>query len=183
MLRSAWAAALVGPAVLLAHPAPTAGDDKGPDRVGRLIFEGGTGTRVRLRSADDKPPTRVGRVIIEGNTVVPDDLICAMTGHRPGQILDFKELPAAPARIARLGVFDPADPPTVEVVPNEFDPVLVDVRVRVREKVPADQPRDLLVRARIAYEAILIAEECERLSARLADALNPWPRTRPAWGR
>jgi hypothetical protein len=150
MLRSVWAAALVGPAAVLGHPAP---------------------------AADEKNPTRIGRVVVEGNAAIPDGLILEMADLRPGQILDFRDLRAAPGRIARLGVFDPADPPTIELVPNEFDLSFLDIRVRVKEQ--AGRPAELRFRADIAYHAMWVARLCGALSYQLCDALNPWPRAAP----
>ena len=36
-------------------------------------------------------------------------------------------------RLARLGIFDPEEPPSIEVLPNELDSIFKDVRVRVKE--------------------------------------------------
>src|SRR5262249_27399376 len=66
-------------------------------------------------------PDRVGRVIIEGNTVTQDRVILNQVDLRPGQVLQYPKIEDARMRLARLGIFDPEDPPSVEVVPNEFD--------------------------------------------------------------
>jgi outer membrane protein assembly factor BamA len=52
---------------------------------------------------------------------------------RPGQLLQYPKLEDARMRLSRLGIFDPEDPPTVEVLPNELDNTFKDIRVRVRE--------------------------------------------------
>lgn len=78
-------------------------------------------------------PDRVGRVMIEGNTVTRDRVILNQLDLRPGQILRYPSVADAQMRLARLGIFDPEDPPTVEVLQNEFDSPLKDIRVRVRE--------------------------------------------------
>jgi outer membrane protein assembly complex protein YaeT len=82
---------------------------------------------------DNGAPDRVGRIIIEGNEVTRDSVILNQIPLRPGQILDYTAIEDARMRLSRLGIFDPEDPPTVEVIQNEFDSPLKDVRVRVRE--------------------------------------------------
>ena len=81
-----------------------------------------------------KEPDRVGRIVIEGNTATPSDLILRQLEMFPGQILRYPQLGAASKSLARLGLFDSADPPAVEVVPNEFDNQFKDIRVRVKER-------------------------------------------------
>jgi outer membrane protein assembly complex protein YaeT len=78
-------------------------------------------------------PDRVGRVIIEGNEITQDRVILNQLDLRPGQILQYEKIAEAQMRLARLGIFDPEDPPQVEVVPNPFDSSFKDIRVRVRE--------------------------------------------------
>jgi outer membrane protein assembly complex protein YaeT len=82
---------------------------------------------------DRNEPTRVGRVIIEGNTVTQDYVILNQLDLRPGQILQFEKLEDARMRLARLGIFDQANPPVVEALPNELDSSFRDVRVQVNE--------------------------------------------------
>ncbi|WP_439623462.1 outer membrane protein assembly factor BamA [Gemmata sp.] len=82
---------------------------------------------------DGGVPDRVGRVTIEGNTVTRDSVILNQLDLRPGQVLQYPAVEDARMRLARLGIFDPEDPPTVEVVQNEFDSPLKDIRVKVRE--------------------------------------------------
>ena len=82
---------------------------------------------------DRGTPDRVGRVIIEGNEITRDNVILNQLDLRPGQILQYPKLEDARMRLARLGIFDPEEPPVVEVLPNELDPVFKDIRVRVRE--------------------------------------------------
>jgi outer membrane protein assembly complex protein YaeT len=78
---------------------------------------------------------RVGRLIIEGNNVTRDGVILNQLtdDFRPGQILPYNKLDEARMRLARLGIFDPENPPTVEVLPNEFDSGFKDLRVTVQE--------------------------------------------------
>ncbi len=82
---------------------------------------------------DRGTPDRVGRIIIEGNDITRDRVIMNQLDLRPGQILQYPKLEDARMRLARLGIFDPEEPPTVEVLPNELDATFKDIRVRVRE--------------------------------------------------
>ncbi|MCE9563176.1 MAG: outer membrane protein assembly factor BamA [Planctomycetes bacterium] len=82
---------------------------------------------------DGGTPDRVGRIILDGNTVTRDRVILNQLSLRPGQILDYSAIEDARMRLSRLGIFDPEDPPNIEVVQNEFDSPLKDVKVRVRE--------------------------------------------------
>ncbi len=76
---------------------------------------------------------RVGRIIIEGNDITRDRVILNQLDLRPGQILQYPKLEEARMRLSRLGIFDPEEAPTVEVLPNELDDTFKDIRVRVRE--------------------------------------------------
>ncbi len=82
---------------------------------------------------DAGAPDRVGRIIIEGNEVTHSRVILNQLDLRPGQILQYPKIEDARMRLARLGIFDNDQPPTVEVVPNELDDQFKDIRVRVRE--------------------------------------------------
>lgn len=82
---------------------------------------------------DQGAPARVGRIQIEGNDVTKDRVILNQLDLRPGQIFDFTKIEEAKMRLARLGIFDPEDPPSVEVIPNELDSMFKDIRVRVKE--------------------------------------------------
>lgn len=79
---------------------------------------------------------RVGRVQVEGNTVTQDRVILNQlndVGIRPGQLLQYPRLEDARIRLSRLGIFDPANPPTVEEIPNQMDSEFSDIRVTVNE--------------------------------------------------
>jgi outer membrane protein insertion porin family len=76
---------------------------------------------------------RVARIIIEGNTITKNRVILNQLGLYPGQILQYPKLEDARMRLARLGIFDSNNPPTVEVLPNELDDSFKDIRVRVVE--------------------------------------------------
>jgi outer membrane protein assembly complex protein YaeT len=90
--------------------------------------------RVHYQVQGDRgEPDRVGRVIIEGNEVTQDRVILNQLDLRPGQILQYPRLEDARMRLARLGIFDAENPPTVEVLQNELDGTYKDVRVRVQE--------------------------------------------------
>lgn len=82
---------------------------------------------------DRGEPDRVGRVIIEGNDITRDRVILNQLDLRPGQILQYPKLEDARMRLNRLGIFDPEEPPQVEVLPNELDQTFKDIRVRVKE--------------------------------------------------
>ena len=82
---------------------------------------------------DRGQPDRVGRIIPEGNDVTKDRVIFNQLPFRPGQILPYDRLEEAKMRLARLGIFDPEEPPSIEVLPNELDSIFKDVRVRVKE--------------------------------------------------
>ncbi len=82
---------------------------------------------------DRGAPDRVGRIIIDGNTVTRDRVILNQIPLRPGQILDYPSIEDARMRLSRLGIFDPENPPSLEVVQNEFDSPLKDIRVKVQE--------------------------------------------------
>lgn len=82
---------------------------------------------------DRGEPDRVGRVIIEGNDITRDRVILNQLDIRPGQILQYPKLEDARMRLNRLGIFDPEEAPTVEVLPNELDQTFKDIRVRVKE--------------------------------------------------
>ncbi|MBY0514294.1 MAG: outer membrane protein assembly factor BamA, partial [Gemmataceae bacterium] len=97
-----------------------------PDRPGVV--------RVHYQVQGDRgEPDRVGRVIIEGNNVTKDRVIYNQLDLRPGQILQYPRLEDARVRLSRLGIFDPQNPPTVEVLNNELDDHMKDILVRVQE--------------------------------------------------
>ena len=85
-------------------------------------------------AAVQKEPDRVGRIIIEGNTATPDRVIFGFIKFRPGQILCYPALDSTRKNLADLGLFDLANPPTVEVEPNQLDSTFKDIRVRVTER-------------------------------------------------
>ena len=80
-----------------------------------------------------REPDRVGRIIIEGNTITDQRVILNQLGLYPGQVLQYPKLEQARQNLMRLGIFDQEDPPTVDVVPQEFDSAYKDIRVRVKE--------------------------------------------------
>lgn len=89
-----------------------------------------------LMEGDDRPtqPDRIGRVIIDGNTVTQDRVILNQLGDlRPGQVLQYPQTKDAEMRLMRLGIFDPEDPPSVQVIQNEYDNMFKDVKVTVHE--------------------------------------------------
>lgn len=80
-------------------------------------------------------PDRIGIIRFDGNTITKDRVILNQLrdDFRPGQILPYNKLEDARMRLARLGIFDQENPPSVEVIPNEFDSAFKDVLVRVQE--------------------------------------------------
>jgi outer membrane protein insertion porin family len=52
---------------------------------------------------------------------------------RPGQVLPYDQIRDAEMRLSRLGIFDPEQPPQIEVLPDGMDPTFKDIRVRVKE--------------------------------------------------
>ncbi|MGL6095943.1 MAG: POTRA domain-containing protein [Fimbriiglobus sp.] len=104
------------------------------------ILTANTGCSVPGRkTADVAPPTataepeRVGKIIIEGNTVTDRRVILNQLQLVPGQVLDRSKIEKAPVNLARLGIFDATEPPTVEVLPSDTDANFRDIRVRVKE--------------------------------------------------
>lgn len=90
--------------------------------------------RVQYEVQGDRGvPDRVGRVTIEGNSVTQDRVIMNQLGIYPGQILQYPEIEDARMRLARLGIFDPQNPPDITVLPNELDSEFKDILVRVQE--------------------------------------------------
>lgn len=82
---------------------------------------------------DEGRGDRVGLITIEGNTVTQDRVILNQLGIYPGQTLQYDRLEDARARLVRLGIFDPNNPPSIDVLPNEMDSEFKDVLVRVNE--------------------------------------------------
>jgi outer membrane protein insertion porin family len=83
-----------------------------------------------------RPPDRVGQIVILGNTKTANRVILNELGNlSQGQILRYPDLELARLRLASRGIFDPDDPPTIEVVddPNAVDPTYKTVVVRVKE--------------------------------------------------
>jgi hypothetical protein len=77
----------------------------------------------------EKEPDRVGRIIVEGNTKTSDSKILNLLNLRPGQLLRYPALEESRKNLETAGfrgVF-------VEVVPNELDTPLKDIRVKVDE--------------------------------------------------
>ncbi len=103
--------------------------------VAQEWYETGPGVvQVHYNVLNDRgEPDRVGRILIEGNDITRDRVILNQLDLRPGQILQYPKLEDARMRLNRLGIFDPEDPPQVEVLPNELDQTFKDIRVRVRE--------------------------------------------------
>ncbi|HYH68299.1 MAG TPA: outer membrane protein assembly factor BamA [Urbifossiella sp.] len=85
---------------------------------------------------DSGAPKRVGTINVRGNEITRENVILRQLEQvnvLPGQILQYPRLEEARMRLARLGIFDPQDPPQVNALPSELDSDFQDVEVRVRE--------------------------------------------------
>ncbi len=87
----------------------------------------------RVMEPGVKGPDRVGQIKIEGNTITQERVIRNQLNFYSGQVLEYPKLKQAEANLARLGIFDGEDPPTIEVEQSAFDSSYKDIRVRVKE--------------------------------------------------
>lgn len=81
---------------------------------------------------------RWGRIIIEGNTDTPDRVVLDLLDFRPGQRIGVGSVQEARRRLRACNSFQ-YNPwrgvgPVVELVPNEFDSLFWDVRIRVVDR-------------------------------------------------
>ena len=82
----------------------------------------------------NREPQRIGRVRVEGNTITQQRVILNELGPLlPGQILQYPAIEQAKRNLERRQLFDQEDPPSITVVPSEFDDGFVDLLVRVKE--------------------------------------------------
>ena len=81
----------------------------------------------------NREPDRVGRIEIVGNTTTGQRVILNQLGLYPGQILQYPMLEQARNNLLRLNIFNTDNPPTVEVIPQQFDSIYKDIRVTVQE--------------------------------------------------
>jgi outer membrane protein insertion porin family len=83
-----------------------------------------------------REPDRIGRILIRGNTKTADRVILNELGNlREGQIVRYDEIELARLRLSGRGVFDPENPPTIDVVDNPaaLDSTFKDVVITVQE--------------------------------------------------
>jgi outer membrane protein assembly factor BamA len=83
-----------------------------------------------------REPDRIGQIVIVGNDKTAKRVIMNELGNlAQGQILRYPDLEAARLRLAARGIFDPEDPPSIEVVddPAAPDPTWKTVIIRVKE--------------------------------------------------
>lgn len=95
--------------------------------------EGVVDVHYRVLEPGNKGPDRVGSIKIEGNTITQERVIRNQLNFFSGQVLEYPKLKQAEQNLARLGIFDGEDPPTIEVEPSNFDSSYKDIRVRVKE--------------------------------------------------
>ena len=99
--------------------------------VALVIGFGLFGSPGQVRAGE---PDRVGQILIVGNVQTPAGDILVHIGFWPGQILQYPQLEAARKRLAQLSLFDPDNPPSVDVLPNELDNRFKDILIRVNER-------------------------------------------------
>ena len=87
----------------------------------------------RVLEPSDRGPDRVGTIVIKGNTITQERVIRNQLNILPGQVLEYPKLKQAEANLARLGIFDAEDPPSIEVVQSTFDTSTKDIVVKVKE--------------------------------------------------
>ncbi len=87
----------------------------------------------RVLEPADRGPDRVGTIEVKGNTITQERVIRNQLNIFSGQVLEYPKLKQAEANLARLGIFDPEDPPTIEVVQSTFDSSTKDIVVKVKE--------------------------------------------------
>lgn len=78
-------------------------------------------------------PARVGTIIIEGNTITDQRVILNEINLYPGQILQYPKIEEARQNLIRRNIFDPEEPPTVEVLERDDGSNFKDIRIRVKE--------------------------------------------------
>ena len=87
----------------------------------------------RVLEPSARGPDRVGVIEIKGNTITQERVIRNQLNIFSGQVLEYPKLKQAEANLARLGIFDAEDPPTIEVVQSTFDSSTKDIVVKVKE--------------------------------------------------
>ncbi len=86
------------------------------------------------KAQEKTAPDRVGRILVLGNSDTPDWMILWQLDLRPGQVLDYGKVEVARKRLTNLGLFDAAQPPSVEVSPNELDDTFKDIHICIKER-------------------------------------------------
>lgn len=88
-----------------------------------------------LRAQAPRRPDRVGEIKVEGNLYTRRRVI--MNEIRgilePGQVLDYGRIKEAEMNLARRGLFDMEEPPTIQVDDSSPDSEFKDIIIRVRE--------------------------------------------------
>ena len=90
-------------------------------------------TKAKPVDGSSNPRERIGRIRIEGNTITQDRVILKQLSFAVGDAVDPVKLTKAENELARLGIFDDEQPPTVTV--GETDPItgFNTIVVRVKE--------------------------------------------------
>jgi hypothetical protein len=90
--------------------------------------------RMKLLGVEPSGAKRVGRIVIQGNTITEDGVILDMVDLRPGQVIEPSRLEEANARLKKAEKKRKFQSATVELMPNEWDSIYLDVLVKVKEK-------------------------------------------------
>jgi outer membrane protein insertion porin family len=103
----------------------------------------GSGVKQVSHTANQGPPPaglrepdRIGRIIVKGNTKTAERVVLNELGNlREGQIIRYDEIELARLRLSGRGIFDPENPPTIEVIDNPaaLDSTFKDLIVTVQE--------------------------------------------------
>ena len=80
-----------------------------------------------------KPPERIGQIRIEGNTITQNRVILNQLDFKVGDAVDSAKVAKAQNDLARLGIFDGENPPTVTVGETNPTTGFKTIVVRVKE--------------------------------------------------
>jgi outer membrane protein insertion porin family len=91
--------------------------------------------RVVYQVQEERKPAKVGQVIISGNDVTKFRVIYHFLHIYPGQTLSYPALKLDEKDLAKSGLFDMEDRPTISVIERDdsFDPEYKDILVKVKE--------------------------------------------------
>ena len=86
--------------------------------------------KAKPLAGSSTPPVRIGQIWLEGNTVTPDRVILKQLNFKVG---DPAKVAKAQNDLARLGIFDGENPPTLTVGETEPTTGFKTIVVRVKE--------------------------------------------------